>query len=91
MASNAAPPSESERLIGAAEEFIEDVFGALEFEFIKHFGQRWTPEVNSLFQESQRTCRATAQAMDERAADAESFIPTNVNVRLLSNYKSTRG
>lgn len=82
--------AESERLIGAAEEFIEDVFGALEFRFIEHFGQRWTPEINDLFQTSQRACRAAAQGMDESAASETRYAPTNRISKILSNYKEAR-
>ncbi len=89
MASNDS--TESERLVGEAEEFIEDVFGALEHAFIGHFGQRWTPEINELFQSSQRACRAVAQAVDGEAEASSRYVPTNKALRLLSNLKGDRG
>ncbi len=82
---------ESDRLVGDAEEFIEDVFGSLEHAFIEHFGQRWTPEINELFQSSQRACRAVAQEVDGEPEVEARYVPTNKALRLLSNYKKPRG
>ncbi len=55
--------------VGTNEEFIEDVFGAVEFEFTERFGQKWTPEVQELFQSSLETCRTVAKHLDAGATN----------------------
>lgn len=78
----------SDREVGSAEEFIEDVFGGIEYEFTGHFGQKWTPEINGLFQEALFACRMLAQEMDERAARAaySAYAAQPRPPRQLTNY-----
>lgn len=78
------------REVGPAEDFIEDVFGGLEFEFIQHFGQKWTPEINELFQASFSSCRAVATELDERATNKALAAHSVDHVRRLTN-RSRRG
>lgn len=79
-------PTPAAREVGSNEEFIEDMFGAVEHEFTQHFGQKWSPEINELFQSSLDTCRKVALALDERATgvalEAAARVP---RVRRLTN------
>lgn len=79
-------PNDVQLEVGPAQEFIEDVFGALEYEFIKHFGQKWTPQINSLFQDSFASCKRVAAQLDERATHQAAVAHANHGrVRRLTN------
>lgn len=58
----------SARDVGPNEEFIEDIFGAVEYEFTEQFGQKWSPEVNKMFEAALETCKVVALALDSRSA-----------------------
>ncbi len=78
-----------QREVGPAQEFIEDVFGALEFEFIKHFGQKWTPEINSLFQEAFGACQRVAATLDTEATEGALVAHANHGrVSRLTNHRA---
>ncbi len=83
-----ARPGDEPPTGGGAREFIEDVFGAIEHEFLLFFGQRWTPEVQALYQEALEHTRKVADAVDERCSDA---VHVDRKGRVISNYRGPRG
>ncbi len=66
-----------------ATEFVEDVLAAVELAFSEYFGQKWSPEIQQLYQRASEHCLLAAKLVDG---------PTEVqrpitHSRVLTNYR----
>ena len=72
---------------GGAQKFIEDLYKDLEDAFTEQFGNRWSPELNQLFEQSQRDALAAARSVDDGLAQPTAQNSTR---RVLSNHAGPR-
>ncbi len=69
-----------------AVDFVAEVLAAVELAFSERFGARWSPEIQSLYQETQSHCLAAAERVDARLAPTS--IPRPIaHARVLTNYR----
>ena len=66
----------------SSHDFIQVVWNDLSVAFANHFGPKWSPEVNTLYEDTLRAAFALAQAADGEVAQPEP--PTQL--RVLTNY-----
>ncbi len=73
-----------------AVEFVRDVLQDVEDTFAEHFGDRWIPEIQELYQTALTACVTAAHSVDARLAEREKIMPVRAKGRVLTNHPAGR-
>ncbi len=70
----------------SAENFVGEVLAAVELAFSERFGARWSPEIQTLYQETSAHCIEAARLVDA-GLDASAVARPIEHSRVLTNYR----
>ncbi len=67
-----------------AERFVGDVLAAVELAFSEYFGERWSPQINTMYEQLCTDCVAIAREVDAGLAEVPRPISHSC---ILTNYR----